>query len=89
MAIDALIAKDLVVINFDGDVQINPHVLVALREFLPVPMAWGADEFLFWTDHASHPQLIDMIAFDAPGFAARLDERQFDPAMHAADLLEA
>jgi MYXO-CTERM domain-containing protein len=33
--------------------------------------------------------LIDMIVFDAVGFAARLDERVFEPGMHAADLLDA
>jgi MYXO-CTERM domain-containing protein len=83
MAIEAMRAKELIV----GD-AINPHVLAALREFIPVPPAWGADEELFWLDHAEHPQLIDIIEFDAPGFAAMLDERLFEPAMHAVDLLD-
>jgi hypothetical protein len=68
--------------------QINAHVLAALRMYLPVPQDWAEPETYFWIGHAQHPQLIDAIAFDAPGFAAMLDERLFVPAVHAYDLLE-
>jgi MYXO-CTERM domain-containing protein len=84
MVLDALVDMQLILGG-----QITPHVLAALREFIPVPQNWGAPELDFWLDHARHGALIDMIVFDAVGFAARLDERVFEPGMHAADLLDA
>ncbi|WP_106088907.1 DUF2330 domain-containing protein [Enhygromyxa salina] len=84
MALDALVDMQLIVAS-----QINPHVLAALREFLPVHPNWGAPELDFWLDHARHPALLDMIDFDAVGFAARLDERVFAPGLHAVELLDA
>ena len=81
--IDALFEKGL--IGFDA---IHPHVLAALRIYIPVPQDWGAPELDYWIDHAQHPALLEQTPFDAVGFAAMLDERLFMPAMHAADLLD-
>src|SRR5262249_55112163 len=67
---------------------IDPQLIAALREFLPVPQAWGLGELSFWVEHQLHPALIDQIPFDAAGFAARLDERMVAPAEHANDLLD-
>jgi uncharacterized protein (TIGR03382 family) len=81
-ALDALAQMGLL------DAPFNPQVIAALRQYLPVPAGWGAPELSFWIEHALHPALIDMIPFDAAGFAATLDERLFMPAEHAIDLLE-
>jgi hypothetical protein len=70
------------------ELPLNPQLLAALREYLPPPQAWGAPEVSFWIDYQQHPQLLDMIDFDAAAFAAMLDERLFMPAEHADDLLE-
>jgi hypothetical protein len=81
-ALDALWAMGLL------DTPFNPQVLAALREYLPPPPGWAAPELSWWIDYQQHPQLFDVIEFDAAGFAAMLDERLFMPAEHAADLLE-
>ncbi len=57
-----------------------------LHEFLPVPD--GVDEFEFYDCLPCFEGSIDMMAWDAPLFADRLEERIFEPGRHARQLLQ-
>lgn len=67
----------------------GPQLRILLREYIPAPVDWEWGENDFWWFYFEHPELIDTPAWNGPEFAAGLDERVIEPAMHAADLIDA
>jgi MYXO-CTERM domain-containing protein len=68
---------------------LNTHPLIQglLMQFIPPPD--GMDPTDFWNNIEQFQDLIDLAAWDDVAFAAALGERIVEPAMHAADLLDA
>jgi MYXO-CTERM domain-containing protein len=86
-ALEALAAIDgMGIMSFNG---MSPQLRILLRQFIPPPVDWVQNEDEFWYFYNDHPELIDGPAWDGPAFAMGLDELVIEPAMHAADLLDA
>ena len=88
--IEELENQGLMVCDIEWDTTCSynhPLLEGVLNEFIPVPD--GVDVNAFYDDLATYADQIDLAAWDAAAFAARLDERLFLPAQHAVELVEA
>jgi len=80
--------QDLMFCDIDWDQTCTPlHPLLQgiLDTYIPVPE--NVDPVEFWTCMECYAELVDLEAWDAAAFAQTLDERIFQPGLHARDLV--
>ncbi|MFO7564535.1 MAG: DUF2330 domain-containing protein [Enhygromyxa sp.] len=88
-AIEQLEAQGLMFCDTEWDVNCtynHPLLEGIVNEFIPVPA--GVDANLFYDCLSCYEAQIDLEAWDAALFAARLDERMFAPGKQAVALLQ-
>ncbi|KIG16268.1 hypothetical protein DB30_04728 [Enhygromyxa salina] len=88
-AIEALENQGLMLCDTDWDTKctyMHPLLESIVTEFIPAPE--GVEANLFYDCLSCYVDQIDLAAWDAAGFAARLDERVIAPAKAAVALIE-